>query len=51
MAPSLANGNICYLEIPATNVERASHFFYRDGFGWRLRERSAGHTAFGDPTG
>ncbi len=50
MAPSLANGNSCYLEIPATNVERASHF-YRDGFGWRLRERSAGHTAFGDPTG
>lgn len=50
MAPTLANGKICYLEIPATDVARSAAF-YRDVFGWRLRQRGDGHTAFDDAVG
>src|SRR3954468_4110707 len=47
MAPTLATGKICYLQIPATDVERSSHF-YRDAFGWELRTRGDGAVAFDD---
>ncbi len=47
MAPTLATGKICYLQIPATDVERSSHF-YRDAFGWELRTRGDGSIAFDD---
>ena len=50
MAPSIANGKICYLEIPATDVARSADF-YRQVFGWRIRQRGDGHTAFDDTTG
>ena len=40
-----ANGKICYVEIPATDVE-ASAAFYEAVFGWRLRKRGDGATAF-----
>jgi len=50
MAPTLANGKICYIEIPATDIGRSSAF-YADVFGWRLRQRGDGHTAFDDATG
>jgi len=50
MAPTLANGKICYIEIPATDIGRSSSF-YADVFGWRLRQRGDGHTAFDDATG
>ena len=45
--PTLATGKICYLEIPAADVERSSHF-YRDAFGWELRTRGDGAIAFDD---
>ena len=45
--PTLATGKICYLEIPAADVERSSHF-YRDAFGWELRTRGDGAVAFDD---
>jgi hypothetical protein len=45
--PTLASGKICYLEIPATDVERSSRF-YRDTFGWELRTRGDGAIAFDD---
>ncbi len=50
MPPTLANGKVCYIEIPATDVHRSSDF-YEEVFGWRIRQRSDGHTAFDDTTG
>jgi predicted enzyme related to lactoylglutathione lyase len=50
MAPTLSNGKICYLEIPATDVARSAAF-YEAGFGWELRERGDGATAFDDSVG
>jgi uncharacterized protein len=48
--PTLANGKVCYIEIPATDVERSAAF-YREVFGWRIRQRGDGSTAFDDTTG
>lgn len=50
MLPTLANGKICYLQIPATDIERSSEF-YAKVFGWRIRQRGDGSTAFDDTTG
>jgi predicted enzyme related to lactoylglutathione lyase len=44
------DGKICYLEIPAANVD-ASAAFYADVFGWRIRMRGDGARAFDDATG
>jgi hypothetical protein len=43
-----ANGKICYLEIPAVDVERSARF-YASVFGWKMRSRGDGATAFDDP--
>lgn len=48
--PTQANGKICYLEIPSTDIARSSRF-YEAVFGWRIRQRSDGHTAFDDAIG
>lgn len=48
--PTRANGKICYLEIPAADVERSAAF-YQAVFGWSLRTRGDGATAFDDATG
>jgi hypothetical protein len=45
--PSLANGKICYLEIPAIDIS-LSAAFYRQVFGWRIRQRGDGQLAFDD---
>ena len=50
MPPTLRNGKICYLEIPAVDVSRSSDF-YRSVFGWQLRKRGDGHIAFDDGVG
>jgi predicted enzyme related to lactoylglutathione lyase len=50
MPPTLANGKICYLEIPATDVERSAAFYERV-FGWQARLRGDGSTAFDDSVG
>ncbi len=50
MPPTRANGKVCYLEIPALDVERSAAF-YADVFGWQLRQRGDGQTAFDDTTG
>jgi uncharacterized protein len=47
MAPTIANGKVCYLEIPTDDVERSAAF-YRGVFGWATRKRSDGHAAFDD---
>jgi predicted enzyme related to lactoylglutathione lyase len=50
MSPTLANGKICYMEIPAADIARSAEF-YRQAFGWRSRQRGDGRTAFDDTTG
>jgi predicted enzyme related to lactoylglutathione lyase len=50
MPPTMANGKICYVEIPATDIRRSAEF-YADVFGWSLRQRGDGATAFDDATG
>ena len=50
MSPTSANGKICYIEIPAIDVERSADF-YSTVFGWGIRQRGDGHTAFDDTTG
>ena len=50
MPPTLRNGKICYLEIPALDVQRSSEF-YRSAFGWQLRMRGDGRVAFDDGVG
>ncbi|MGE5647937.1 MAG: VOC family protein [Acidobacteriota bacterium] len=48
--PIVANGKICYVELPATDVARSSEF-YKRVFGWNIRQRGDGKTAFDDTTG
>jgi predicted enzyme related to lactoylglutathione lyase len=43
----MANGKICYIEIPATDIARSADF-YRKVFGWNIRQRGDGSTAFDD---
>ncbi len=50
MSPTSANGKICYLELPALDVARSAGFYERV-FGWQIRQRGDGHTAFDDTTG
>ena len=45
--PTIANGKICYLEIPAIDVFLSASF-YKKVFGWQIRERSNGQIAFDD---
>src|SRR2546426_11703926 len=46
--PTYRTGKICYLEIPANDRERSAEF-YRRAFGWHIRKRGDGSTAFDDP--
>jgi uncharacterized protein len=46
----MAHGKICYLELPATDVQRSSTF-YAAVFGWNMRRRGDGAVAFDDTTG
>lgn len=50
MASSTVHGKVCYLELPATEVE-ASAAFYRAVFGWHTRARGDGALAFDDGLG
>jgi predicted enzyme related to lactoylglutathione lyase len=50
MPPTLANGKICYIEIPAVDIPGSADF-YEKTFGWRIRRRGDGHLAFDDTTG
>jgi uncharacterized protein len=50
MPPTLAHGKICYVEIPATDLNR-SVAFYRAVFGWSVRQRGDGSLAFDDGVG
>jgi predicted enzyme related to lactoylglutathione lyase len=48
--PTSVHGKICYIEMPATDVD-ASAEFYQTVFGWSIRADAAGTTAFDDTTG
>src|SRR5258708_14461628 len=50
MPPTIANGKICYIEMPATDIARSAEF-YKGVFGWTIRKRGDGSTAFDDTTG
>jgi predicted enzyme related to lactoylglutathione lyase len=50
MPPTLANGKICYIEMPATDIARSAAF-YQKVFGWNVRKRGNDSTAFDDTTG
>ncbi len=50
MPPTGSNGKICYLELPAGDIDRSAGF-YRAVFGWQTRRRGDGHLAFDDSTG
>ncbi|HZS48982.1 MAG TPA: VOC family protein [Blastocatellia bacterium] len=49
-SPTFGNGKICYVEIPAADVESASAF-YKAVFGWSVRKRGDGATSFDDGVG
>jgi len=48
--PALVNGKINYVEIPAIDIQRSADF-YANVFGWRIKRREDGSTAFEDTTG
>jgi predicted enzyme related to lactoylglutathione lyase len=50
MSPTLKNGKICYIEIPATDIARSADFYHKV-FGWNVRQRGDGSTAFDDSVG
>jgi predicted enzyme related to lactoylglutathione lyase len=45
--PKIPNGKVCYMQIPSTNIAE-SVAFYNQVFGWNIRTRSDGSTAFDD---
>jgi predicted enzyme related to lactoylglutathione lyase len=46
-APKYRTGKICYVEIPATDIAQSADFYNR-AFGWQIRRRGDGATAFDD---
>jgi predicted enzyme related to lactoylglutathione lyase len=50
MPPTLGNGKICYIEMPATDIAKSAEF-YKRVFGWNIRQRGDGHLAFDDGVG
>src|SRR5229473_405270 len=48
--PSLRTGKICYIEIPALDIAGSAEFYQR-AFGWHIRQRGDGATAFDDTVG
>ena len=50
MPPTLGNGKICYIQIPALDIAKSAEF-YQKVFGWNVRKRGDGHIAFDDGVG
>ena len=48
--PTLKNGKICYIEIPALDIKQ-SVSFDQGVFAWEIRERGNGSIAFDDAVG
>lgn len=50
MTPTLGSGKICYVEMPASDIQRSAEF-YEKVFGWKIRKRGDGTIAFDDGVG
>ena len=50
MPPTFRHGKICYIQLPARDIA-VSATFYGAVFGWKIRTRSDGSTAFDDGVG
>jgi len=50
MPPTFGNGKICYIQIPTNDIAKSADF-YRCVFGWNVRQRGDGSTAFDDGLG
>jgi uncharacterized protein len=50
MSSGYANGKICYIDMPAVDIARSADFYARV-FGWKIRKRGDGSTAFDDGVG
>ncbi|MEJ7681906.1 MAG: VOC family protein [Segetibacter sp.] len=48
--PTFENGKICYIEIPALDVQQSSNF-YQNVFGWNIWEDNGGNISFDDTVG
>ena len=48
--PTLSNGKVCYIEIPAIDIN-SSAAFYKNVFDWKIRQRGDGNLAFDDNVG
>src|SRR3954452_17005843 len=48
--PTYRTGKICYIELPSTDIAQSADF-YRRVFGWHVRRRDDGSTAFDDSVG
>lgn len=45
--PTFGNGKICYIEIPAADINASAHF-YATVFGWHTRISNDGYVSFDD---
>jgi predicted enzyme related to lactoylglutathione lyase len=50
MPPTYGHGKVCYLEVPSRDIAESAAF-YSQVFGWAIRTRSNGSTAFDDGVG
>jgi uncharacterized protein len=50
MPTTIANGKVCYIELPSADARRAADF-YHAVFGWPIRRRGDGELAFDDGVG
>ncbi|HEX6821435.1 MAG TPA: VOC family protein [Candidatus Sulfotelmatobacter sp.] len=50
MPPTLGHGKICYLQIPTRDIQTSADFYQRV-FGWSVRRRGDGSTAFDNGVG
>jgi len=48
--PTFGNGKICYIEIPAIDINHSASF-YKTVFGWEIRTSSDGLLSFDDGVG
>jgi predicted enzyme related to lactoylglutathione lyase len=48
--PTFGNGKICYIEIPASDINTSATFYQRV-FGWNIRQREDGSVSFNDSVG
>src|SRR5437660_7620397 len=48
--PTLGNGKVCYIAMPAIDINQSASL-YREVFGWQIRTRGNGSVAFDDAVG